>query len=55
MSRPQKVHKPIKAGFNTILGAIALGGGTAKRAATRQQARASIVRASIPKPTPKKP
>lgn len=33
MSRPRKLHKPIKLDFNSVLGAVALGTGTAKRAA----------------------
>jgi len=41
MSRPQKLHKPIKGQFNNILAAVALGQGKAKKAA--------IVRASQPK------
>ena len=35
MSRPQKLHKPLKGGFNEILGAVAIGKGKAKRAANR--------------------
>jgi hypothetical protein len=30
MSRPQKIHKPIKARFNEILAAVAIGQGTGK-------------------------
>lgn len=33
MSRPQKIHKPIKGGFNNILASIAGGTGKAKRTA----------------------
>jgi hypothetical protein len=33
MSRPQKKHKPLKAGFNDILAAVALSRSRAKRAA----------------------
>ncbi len=35
MSRPQKMHKPLKGGFNEILGAVALGSGRGKRAAMK--------------------
>jgi len=35
MSRQQKIHKPIKGGFETILGAVALGQGKAKTAARK--------------------
>jgi len=33
MSRPQKMHQPIKGDFNSILTVIALGSGKGKRAA----------------------
>jgi hypothetical protein len=36
MSRPQKIHKPLKGGFDQILGAVALGKGRAKRAALKR-------------------
>jgi len=35
MSRPQKIHKPIKAPFNSILAAVGMGSGAGKRTATR--------------------
>jgi hypothetical protein len=35
MSRPQKMHKPIKGDFNTVLAAVAMGSGKGKRAATK--------------------
>jgi hypothetical protein len=35
MSRPQKMHKPLKGDFNEILAAVALGKGSAKRAASK--------------------
>lgn len=35
MSRPQKMHKPLKGDFNEILTAVALGKGKSKRAALR--------------------
>jgi hypothetical protein len=31
MSRPQKMHKPLKGGFNEILSAIAIGDGKGKK------------------------
>jgi hypothetical protein len=51
MSRPQKIHKPIKGAFNNILAAVAMGSGKGKRAATELQTRsANIVKASTPTP-----
>lgn len=35
MSRPQKIHLPIKGDFNNILAAIAMGGGAGKKAAQK--------------------
>jgi hypothetical protein len=35
MSRPQKMHKPIKGDFNTVLAAVAMGSGKGKRAAAK--------------------
>ena len=35
MSRPQKIHKPIKGGFNNILASVATGTGKGKKAAER--------------------
>jgi hypothetical protein len=32
MSRPQKLHKPLKGDFNSILAAVAMGHGTSKKA-----------------------
>jgi hypothetical protein len=32
MSRPRKIHPPLKSGFNEILSAVAMGQGTAKKA-----------------------
>ena len=49
MSRPQKIHKPIKAPFNTILGAVAAGHGKGKAAA------AKLARAKQDAPKPKEP
>lgn len=35
MSRPQKKHEPIKADFNSVLGAVAAGSGEGKKAAAK--------------------
>ena len=35
MSRPQKIHPPLKGDFNSILTAVALGSGKGKRAALK--------------------
>jgi len=35
MSRPQKIHKPIRAPFNQILEAVAMGQGKGKAAAKK--------------------
>jgi hypothetical protein len=35
MSRPQKMHKPLKGSFNLVLSAVAMGSGKGKRAAVR--------------------
>ena len=40
MSRPQKVHKPLKGGFEAILAAVATGSGAGKRTARKLQAKA---------------
>lgn len=40
MSRPQKVHKPLKADFTTILVAVAEGTGAGKRTARKLAAKA---------------
>jgi hypothetical protein len=53
MSRPQKMHKPIKGGFTEIINAVADGKGV-KLQARNQVRPKNIVRASEP-PTPKKP
>jgi hypothetical protein len=52
MSRPQKIHPPIKASFTDIINAVADGKGVKLQArnASRQK---NIVKAS--QPTPKKP
>jgi len=54
MSRPQKIHKPIKGGFNQILGAVAMGSGRGKQSAIELQRRKEAMRLSS-SPTPKKP
>ena len=41
MSRPQKIHNPIKGAFNNILAAIAQGTGQAKAAANKAAAEAA--------------
>ena len=46
MSRPQKMHKPIKANFNNVLAAIGAGIGKGKQAAIK--AGESTVRESYP-------
>jgi hypothetical protein len=51
MSRPQKMHKPIKGKFNNILAAVAMGSGKGKTAAHALQIRKH---APPPKPLPKK-
>lgn len=37
MSRPRKMHRPIKGSFNEILAAALMGGGRGKRAAIELQ------------------
>ena len=49
MSRPQKMHKPLKGGFNNILASVAMGKGTAKRAARKAMFERPSVKASEPK------
>jgi hypothetical protein len=51
MSRPQKMHKPLKGDFNQIINAIADGKGVAKPK-TRPQ---NIIKATERTPPPKKP
>lgn len=54
MSRPPKMHKPLKGDFNTILGAVALGKGKAKRAALKvQREKQASLKPAKPEP-PKK-
>ena len=35
MSRPQKIHQPLKASFAAVLESVAMGGGAGKRAAIK--------------------
>lgn len=53
MSRPQKLHKPIKASFNNILSAVGMGSGKGKRAA-QTLAREKTACKPIAPPKPKK-
>ncbi len=53
MSRPQKIHKPIKGAFNNILASIGAGTGRGKKAAERP-ARRPIQASESPNPRPKK-
>jgi hypothetical protein len=53
MSRPQKIHPPLKGDFNSILAAVAMGTGKGKRAAKELQERRNAEKKSAP--TPKKP
>ena len=53
MSRPQKIHKPIKASFTDIINAVADGKGVKLLARNAIQPKGNIVKASSP--TPKKP
>ena len=46
MSRPQKIHKPIKGAFNDILGAIALGAGKGKKTAVALRERKKAAKPS---------
>jgi hypothetical protein len=50
MSRPQKVHPPIKGNFNNILAAVAMGIGKGKAAAHSLEVR----KEGPPKSPPKK-
>jgi hypothetical protein len=50
MSRPQKIHPPIKGAFNNILASVATGSGAGKRTSER------LVQKPMPRPAPlKKP
>ena len=41
MSRPQKIHKPIKATFTALLAAVAEGSGAGKRTHRKLEAKAA--------------
>jgi len=47
MSRPQKIHKPLKLSFTEIINAVAVGSGIAKPKTTRSK---GIVKAVEPMP-----
>jgi hypothetical protein len=47
MSRPKKMHQPLKGDFNEILAAVALGKGHAKRVAPKVGEKVGVVK--IPK------
>lgn len=49
MSRPQKIHKPLKGGFEEILIAVAKGSGAGKRAANKLAAKAALGARKTPK------
>jgi hypothetical protein len=51
MSRPRKMHKPLKGTFNEILAAVTMGTGKGKKAA-KELAQQAIVKASQPKASP---
>ena len=53
MSRPQKMHKPLKGSFTEIINAVADGRGVRLSAKTRALQKGTL-RASLP-PAPKKP
>jgi hypothetical protein len=58
MSRPQKMHKPLKGGFNEILAAVAMGRNSGKKAAKELQAtpaKPAALEARDAGPAPKKP
>jgi hypothetical protein len=52
MSRPRKIHPPIKGDFNSVLGAVAMGSGKGKKAAVELHANRSK---PLPQPPLKKP
>jgi hypothetical protein len=54
MSRPQKMHKPLKGDFTQVINAIADGRGVKLQARAVTPSTDKIVRASAPTP-PKKP
>jgi hypothetical protein len=52
MSRPQKIHKPIKGSFNNILASVAAGTGRGKKASEKATRSLPVKPAT---PAPKKP
>ena len=42
MSRPQKIHKPLKASFSEVLWAVSLGDGKGKKAARALKERKEV-------------
>ena len=48
MSRPRKIHKPLKGSFNEVLAAVGMGSGPGKRAAKELQAAPG----KLPQPEP---
>ena len=54
MSRPQKIHPPIKCDFNSILGAVAIGSGKGKRTAIKLAREKVGALKSQPQSPPKK-
>ena len=53
MSRPQKIHKPIKGDFDGILGVIGMGSGKGKHTAIELQKRSATAKMSQAKPEKK--
>lgn len=54
MSKPQKMHKPLKGDFTQIINAIADGKGVKLQARNAASPKGNILKASVPTP-PKKP
>jgi hypothetical protein len=53
MSRPQKIHKPIKGGFNQLLTIIATGSGAGKKAVLKLAREKKRHKSEPTQPTPK--
>jgi hypothetical protein len=51
MSRPQKIHKPLKGGFNEILDAVAIGSGKGKQTAKTLVEQSPITKRDHPSPS----
>ena len=49
MSRPQKMHKPLRGSFSQILAAVALGNGKGKTAALKLARTAKTAKKANPK------